>query len=71
MMFDDMVKSNNIPIDDEDIRFVKALIAGDPEKCRLVQQGSVFNVGYSPTTSVLQRNVSSSTLSPTSEMELT
>jgi hypothetical protein len=33
MMFDDLVKTNNIDISAEDAKFVKALIAGDASRC--------------------------------------
>ena len=37
MMFDYLVEDNNVTIEPEDVRFVKALIAGDPSKSRLDQ----------------------------------
>lgn len=33
MMFDDLVSKNNIDMPENDIRFIKALIAGDPGSC--------------------------------------
>jgi hypothetical protein len=30
MMFDDLITKNNIDLPENDIRFIKALIAGDP-----------------------------------------
>lgn len=34
MMFDDMLEQHNIELAPEDVTFIKALIAGDPSKCR-------------------------------------
>ena len=39
MMFDDLVAKNNIDLPRNDIRFIKALIAGDPNSCLYVLQG--------------------------------
>lgn len=36
MMFDFMISEYEIPISEEDQQFIKALIAGDPSKCRWV-----------------------------------
>jgi deoxynucleoside triphosphate triphosphohydrolase SAMHD1 len=36
MMFDDLVSKNDIDISEQDIRFVKALIAGDADRCSYV-----------------------------------
>ncbi|PCH41716.1 hypothetical protein WOLCODRAFT_71312 [Wolfiporia cocos MD-104 SS10] len=33
MMFDDLVEDNEIEISEEDVSFIKALIAGDPKRC--------------------------------------
>ena len=33
MMFDDLVTKNNINLPENDIRFIKALIAGNPSSC--------------------------------------
>jgi len=33
MMFDDLVVKNRIDLPENDIRFIKALIAGDPNIC--------------------------------------
>ena len=33
MMFDDLVSKNDVDISEQDIRFVKALIAGEPSRC--------------------------------------
>lgn len=35
-MFDDLVAKNNIDLPENDILFVKALIAGDPGSCSYV-----------------------------------
>ncbi|KAI0922134.1 hypothetical protein AcW1_004083 [Taiwanofungus camphoratus] len=34
MMFDDLVEQNEIEIDEKEVEFIKALIAGDPSRCR-------------------------------------
>ncbi len=36
MMFDDMVKQYNLDIPPKDVMFIKALIAGDQNRCRSV-----------------------------------
>ena len=36
MMLDYLVKDNGIEIGDRDLTFIKALIAGDPNRCRYV-----------------------------------
>jgi hypothetical protein len=36
MMFDDLVKKNDVDMPQEDIDFVKALIAGEPARCGYV-----------------------------------
>lgn len=39
MMFDDLVAKNNIDLPEKDIRFIKALIAGDPSNCSYAFRG--------------------------------
>jgi len=44
MMFDDLVAKNNIDLPENDIRFIKALIAGDPSSCSYALQDIVLSV---------------------------
>jgi len=46
MMFDDLVTKNNIDLPKNDIRFIKALIAGDPDSCLYVLQGATISVRF-------------------------
>lgn len=39
MMFDDLVAKNCIDLPENDTRFIKALIAGDPSSCSYAFQG--------------------------------
>ena len=54
MMFDDLVAKNNIDLPKNDIRFIKALIAGDPDSCSYALQGCYhlrpFHAIFSETT---------------------
>lgn len=36
MMFEDLIKENGIAISQRDMTFVKALIGGDPGRCKCV-----------------------------------
>ncbi|PFH47823.1 hypothetical protein AMATHDRAFT_6386 [Amanita thiersii Skay4041] len=42
MMFDYLVTDNDIQIPDDDVRFIKALIAGDPRKCSSPREKPFF-----------------------------
>jgi len=44
VMFDDLVAKNNIDLPENDIKFIKALIAGDPSSCSYVSHGFVLSV---------------------------
>ncbi|KAG7441654.1 HD-domain/PDEase-like protein [Guyanagaster necrorhizus] len=44
MMFDYLVTTNNIEIEEADTKFVKALIAGDPAKCDPSEKGFLFDI---------------------------
>jgi len=44
MMFDDLVAKNNIDLPENDILFIKALIAGDPSRCLYAFQGVTLPV---------------------------
>ncbi|KAJ2929353.1 hypothetical protein H1R20_g7742, partial [Candolleomyces eurysporus] len=44
MMFDYIVKHYKIPISDKDVRFVKALIAGDPTQCDASEKPFLFDI---------------------------
>ncbi|KAF8351698.1 hypothetical protein F5887DRAFT_88 [Amanita rubescens] len=44
MMFDYLVEDNNVTIDPEDVRFIKALIAGDPSKCSPEEKQFFFDI---------------------------
>ena len=46
MMFDDLVVKNNIDLPKSDIRFIKALIAGDPNSCMYAFQGCYISVCF-------------------------
>jgi hypothetical protein len=39
MMFDDLIAKNNIDLPENDIQFIKALIAGDPSSCLYAFRG--------------------------------
>ena len=59
MMFDDLVSKNHIDLPENDIRFIKALIAGDPNICLYAFQGcfsfSAFHI-TSTEIAIPQRN---------------
>ncbi|KAJ2912276.1 hypothetical protein MD484_g8137, partial [Candolleomyces efflorescens] len=44
MMFDYLVRRYHIPISDKDVRFIKALIAGDPTQCDPSEKPFLFDV---------------------------
>ncbi|RXW22620.1 hypothetical protein EST38_g3245 [Candolleomyces aberdarensis] len=44
MMFDYIVKNYKIPLSDKDVRFVKALIAGDPTQCDASEKPFLFDI---------------------------
>ncbi|KZT23172.1 HD-domain/PDEase-like protein [Neolentinus lepideus HHB14362 ss-1] len=44
MMFDYLVRDNNIDIPEEDVAFVKALIAGDPKRCGGTEKPFLFEI---------------------------
>ncbi|KAK2463864.1 hypothetical protein APHAL10511_004169 [Amanita phalloides] len=44
MMLDYLVEDNNITIDPGDVRFIKALIAGDPSKCSPDEKPFLFDI---------------------------
>ncbi|KAJ8076162.1 hypothetical protein PM082_022147 [Marasmius tenuissimus] len=44
LMFDDLIDSNNIPLADEDRTFIKALIAGDPDRCTAPEKRFLFDI---------------------------
>lgn len=44
MMFDYLVEDNNVTIEPEEVRFVKALIAGDPSKCSPDEKPFLFDI---------------------------
>lgn len=46
MMFDDLVAKNNIDLPENDIEFIKALIAGDPSSCSCVPQDFILSVFF-------------------------
>ncbi|OCH87676.1 HD-domain/PDEase-like protein [Obba rivulosa] len=44
MMFDDLIEQNNLEIDADDVAFIKALIAGDPRKCKRREKPFLFEI---------------------------
>ncbi|KAF9256578.1 HD-domain/PDEase-like protein [Marasmius fiardii PR-910] len=44
MMFDDLITSRKIPLGEKECRFVKALIAGDPERCDADEKRFLFDI---------------------------
>ncbi|TFK33680.1 hypothetical protein BDQ12DRAFT_637222 [Crucibulum laeve] len=44
MMFDYLIKENEIPLPQKDSKFVKALIAGDPSKCSPDEKPFLFDI---------------------------
>lgn len=51
MMFEYMIKDNDIPLLEKDKNFIKALIAGEPNRCRYVVYISEIqspNMHFSP-----------------------
>lgn len=47
MMFDDMLKQYDMDIPNDDVKFIKALIAGDKARCRSVRT-RVYAPGTQP-----------------------
>ncbi|EMD31788.1 hypothetical protein CERSUDRAFT_119364 [Gelatoporia subvermispora B] len=44
MMFDDLIKQNNLEIDEDDVTFIKALIAGEPKRCKRPEKPFLFEI---------------------------